>query len=163
MRNNNNFNFDEEDCNLIFSLFDSFKRKLLKLIEVFMIKKQINLLEHYDIDENNIISLEKIVNNFENNNEDYLKINDQTFDKNYVRFTVEISKEEANIKVYISHAYENMNSIEQKIRLLAKFRRIFERPSLKKDLDNYTTKIVISYGRELADIKETVTASTMSN
>lgn len=29
-----------------------------------------------------------------------------------------------------------MSSIEQKINLLHKFKHIFERPSLKKDLDN---------------------------
>jgi len=41
---NNNFSFTEEETNNIFSLFDNFKRKLVKLIEVFMIKKQINIL-----------------------------------------------------------------------------------------------------------------------
>lgn len=46
MRNNSNFDFTDDDTNLIFSLFDSFKRKLVKLIEVFLIKKQINVLEH---------------------------------------------------------------------------------------------------------------------
>lgn len=81
MRNNSNFDFTDEETNQIFSLFDSFKRKLSKLIEVFLIKKQINVLETYDIDENNIISLEKIVNNFEIGNDDYLKINDNIFDK----------------------------------------------------------------------------------
>jgi len=70
VRNNNNFNFTEDESNLIFSLFDSFKRKLVKLIEVFMIKKQIKILEQYDIDENNIRSLEVIVETFESKNED---------------------------------------------------------------------------------------------
>jgi len=44
MRNCNNFSFTDDESNSIFSLFDSFKRKLVKLIEVFMIKKQINIL-----------------------------------------------------------------------------------------------------------------------
>jgi len=46
MRNNSNFDFTDDDTNWIFSQFDSFKRKLTKLIEVFLIKKQINVLEH---------------------------------------------------------------------------------------------------------------------
>jgi len=37
-----------------------------------------------------------------------------------------------------------MSSIEQKINLLQKFTKIFERPSLKKDLKNYSTKIIAS-------------------
>lgn len=70
VRNNNNFNFTDDESNLIFSLFDSFKRKLVKLIEVFMIKKQIKILEQYDIDDNNIRSLEDIVETFESKNDD---------------------------------------------------------------------------------------------
>jgi Ni,Fe-hydrogenase III large subunit len=46
MRNNSHFDFSDDDKNQIFSMFDSFKRKLSKLIEVFLIKKQINTLEH---------------------------------------------------------------------------------------------------------------------
>jgi len=69
LRNNNNFDFDENETSLIFSLFDSFKRKLIKLIEVFLIKKQIAIFEYYDIDEKNIESLEAIVKNFERGNE----------------------------------------------------------------------------------------------
>jgi hypothetical protein len=40
-------------------MFDSFKRKLTKFIEVFLIKKQISTLDHYDIDEQNIEALDK--------------------------------------------------------------------------------------------------------
>lgn len=76
--------------------------------------------------------------------EDILKINDPEFDKDYVKLTVQISKEETNIKHYISQSYDNMNSIEQKIRLYKKFKNIFERPSLKKDLETYYNQIVES-------------------
>jgi hypothetical protein len=138
MRNNAHFDFLEEDINSIFAMFDSFKRKLTKFIEVFLIKKQISTLEHYDIDEQNIEALDKYVRQFENKiTEDILKINDPDFDKDYVKLTVQISKEESNIKNYISQSYDNMNSIEQKIRLYKKFKNIFERPSLKKDLETY--------------------------
>jgi len=61
-----------------------------------------------------------------------------------VKLTVKISKEETNIKNYISQSYDNMNSIEQKIRLYKKFKNIFERPSLKKDLETYYNQIVES-------------------
>jgi hypothetical protein len=51
-------------------------------IEVFLIKKQISTLEHYDIDEQNIEALDKYVRQFENKiTEDILKINDPDFDK----------------------------------------------------------------------------------
>lgn len=76
MKNKNNFNFTDDETNYIFSLFDSFKRKLIKLIEVFLIKKQIKILEMYDIDEKNIDQLEKIVERFEEGNEEYLLISD---------------------------------------------------------------------------------------
>jgi dynein heavy chain len=45
-RHNPSFDFSEDELNQIFAMFDSFKRKLSKLIEVFLIKKQINTLEH---------------------------------------------------------------------------------------------------------------------
>jgi len=45
MRNNAHFDFLEEDVNAVFAMFDSFKRKLTKFIEVFLIKKQIDTLE----------------------------------------------------------------------------------------------------------------------
>lgn len=145
MRNNAHFDFLEEDINSIFAMFDSFKRKLTKFIEVFLIKKQIYTLEHYDIDEQNIDALDKYVKKFEERiQEDILKINDPEFDKDYVKLTVQISKEETNIKQYISQSYDNMNSIEQKIRLYKKFKNIFERPSLKKDLETYYNQIVES-------------------
>lgn len=96
--------------------------------------------------------------------EDILKINDPEFDKDYVKLTVQISKEETNIKHYISQSYDNMNSIEQKIRLYKKFKNIFERPSLKKDLETYYNQIVESYRSDvLADIKTTVLNNNMSN
>jgi len=57
-----------------------------------------------------------------------------------------------------------MNSIEQQIRLLQKFKKIFERPSLLRDLDNtYFGKIVASYLAELVSIKETVSNNNMNN
>lgn len=93
-----------------------------------------------------------------------LIINDPEFDKNYVRLTVEISKEEGQIKNYIAASYSSMSSIEQKIRLYKKFRNIFERPSLKKDLETYYNQIVESYRSDvLADIKTTVLNNNMSN
>lgn len=76
MKNKNDFNFTDDETNYIFSLFDSFERKLIKLIEVFLIKKQIEILEMYDIDEKNIDQLEKIVERFEEGNEEYLLISD---------------------------------------------------------------------------------------
>lgn len=83
MRNNAHFDFLEEDINSIFAYFDSFKRKLTKFIEVFLIKKQINTLYYYDFDEQNIDALESKVSQFENKiNEEILKINDPEFDKN---------------------------------------------------------------------------------
>lgn len=56
-----------------------------------------------------------------------------------------------------------MNSIEQKINLLHKFNKIFERPSLKKDLDTYNTKIIASYSKELNEIKEIISGPNMNN
>jgi hypothetical protein len=57
-----------------------------------------------------------------------------------------------------------MNSIEQKIRLYKKFKNIFERPSLKKDLETYYNQIVESYRSDvLADIKTTVLNNNMTN
>jgi len=53
------FDLNDDEITGIFSLFDSFKRKLNKLIEVFLIKKQINILNNYDIDGKNIDELEK--------------------------------------------------------------------------------------------------------
>lgn len=106
MRNNAHFDFLEEDINSIFAMFDSFKRKLTKFIEVFLIKKQISTLEHYDIDEQNIEALDKYVRMFENKilQENILNTNDPDFDKDYVKLTVQISKEETNIKHYISQS-----------------------------------------------------------
>jgi hypothetical protein len=59
------------------------------------------------------------VQNFQKNHQDsdILSITDPNFDKHFVQLTVNISKEEANIKHYIQKSFENMNSIEQKIRL----------------------------------------------
>jgi len=81
-----------------------------------------------------------------------------------VRLTVQISKEEINIKNYISQSYESMSSIEQKIKLYKKFTNIFERPSLKKDLQTYLEQIIESYRENvLMDIKATVLNSNMTN
>ena len=57
-----------------------------------------------------------------------------------------------------------MNSIELKICLFKKFKNIFERTSLKKDLKIYYNQIVESYrSNVLADIETTVLNNNMTN
>ena len=57
-----------------------------------------------------------------------------------------------------------MNSIELKICLFKKFKNIFERTSLKKDLKTYYNQIVESYrSNVLADIETTVLNNNMTN
>merc|ERR1711881_777606 len=85
------FDFDEDGN--IFAKFDQFVKKLFKLIELFNIKKQIRILEHYNIEEMTSLvkEFDDIIKNFQAK---VTELNQGKFDQDYVEFIVQITSKE---------------------------------------------------------------------
>lgn len=145
------FDFDEDGN--IFAKFDQFVKKLFKLIELFNIKKQIRILEHYNIEEMTSLvkEFDDIIKNFQAK---VTALNQGKFDQDYVEFIVQITSKEENVKEYINKCFDNVQSIEQNLLLYKKFEKIFERDSIKKDLTEKYSAIFQAYHHELNNVED---------
>jgi dynein heavy chain len=76
-----------------------------------------------------------------------------TFDREYVGFNVEIAELEASLQQFINESFESITSITHSLNLLKKFQLILHRESLKSDLDNKFTIIFQTYGMELQQVQ----------
>ena len=55
---------------------------------------------------------------------------DDTFDRDFVEFNVDVSRVENELTVYIDQNFSNIVNIEDSLRLLRKFRSILHRDNL---------------------------------
>ena len=146
--NGRHFDFNEMQ---IFGKFDLFCRRLIKLIDMFSTIDQFTTLS-----ENKLEGMEPLVDQFMHikqdfraKNHDLLDYHNNKFDRDYVEFNVRISDLEASMQKFVDRSFENISSINHSLNLLQKFQNIFERESLKADLDSKLNIIFLNYGLEL--------------
>jgi dynein heavy chain len=69
-------------------------------------------------------------------NHPLLDYKDDTFDRDFVEFNVDVSSVETDLTAYIDRNFSNIINIEDSLRLLRKFRAILHRENLQTILMN---------------------------
>ena len=147
------FDFSETQ---IFSKFDLFCRRIIKLIDMFSTIHQFNALADHQLEgmEGLIAAFFKIIGDFKKKRHELLDYQSNKFDRDYVEFNIAISDLEGSLQQFINQSFENITSIEQSLALLKKFQTILQRESLKNDLDSKFTVIFHNYGLDLTTVQE---------
>ncbi len=147
------FDFNEMQ---IFGKFDLFCRRIIKLIDLFTTIDQFTLLSKNQLEgmEPLIAQFHQIKNEFHSRNHDLLDYHNNKFDRDYVEFNVRISDLEGQLQSFVNNSFDNLSSIKHSLDLLHKFQRIFQRESLKSDLDSKLSLIFQNYGLELDKVQQ---------
>jgi len=147
------FDFSETQ---MFSKFDLFCRRVIKLIDMFSTIHQFKSLGSHKLEgmEGLISTFHGIIDEFKGKRHDLLDYHNNKFDRDYVEFNVHISDLEGSLQQFINQSFENITSIEQSLALLKQFQTILQRESLKNDLDGKFTVIFHNYGLDLTTVQE---------
>ena len=122
------FDFSETQ---IFSKFDLFCRRVIKLIDMFSTIHQFHALAEHQLEgmEGLIAAFFKIIGDFKRKRHELLDYQSNKFDRDYVEFNIAISDLEGSLQQFINQSFENITSIEQSLTLLKKFQTILQRES----------------------------------
>jgi dynein heavy chain len=120
----------------IFGKFDLFCRRITKLKELFSTIKQFKTLEKHNLENISPIvsSFQNYVKLFKAKNHKLLDFNNNTFDRDFVEFNVDVSSVETSLQKYIDKNFEVISNIEDSLKLLRKFKAILHRENLKNNL-----------------------------
>jgi len=145
------FEFSE---NIIFGKFNLFARRVSKLIELFGTIEQFRTLEKHNLEniEPILTSFEKCWKALQKKNNALLNQNNNTFDRDFVEFNVDVSTVETELQVYIDKNFENITSIEDSLKLLRKFKAILHRD--RNGLNSKYTLLFHNYCMEITQIEE---------
>lgn len=109
--------------NQIFGKFDLFCRRVSKLIELFGTIQQFRTLDKHNLEGISHITktFEGYVNSFKKKSHKLLDYTQNTFDRDFVEFNVDVSSVETELQQYIDKNFEVITSIEDSLKLLRKF------------------------------------------
>jgi dynein heavy chain len=112
--------------NQIFGKFDLFCRRVSKLIELFGTIQQFRTLEKHNLENIGGIlqQFNGYVSSFKKKNHKLLDFHNNTFDRDFVEFNVDVSNVETELQRYIDKNFEVITSIEDSLKLLRKFQAI---------------------------------------
>jgi len=141
----------------IFGKFDLFARRIGKLIDLFSTIRQFKTLEKHNLE-----NIQPIVNqftayatSFKNKiNKPLLDFKDDTFDRDFVEFNVEVSQVENMLAQYIDSNFAVIVNIEDSLKLLRKFDAILDRNNLKAGLKSKYGLLFQQYSKLLLKIEE---------
>ena len=142
--------------NQIFGKFDLFCRRITKLKELFSTIKQFKTLEKHNLENITpiLVSFQNYVNMFKKKNHKLLDFNNNTFDRDFVEFNVDVSSVETSLQAYIDKNFEVISNIEDSLKLLRKFKSILHRENLKNSLNQKYTILFASYSLQISQIEE---------
>ena len=139
----------------IFGRFDLFCRRVRKLKELFGTIQQFHTLGQHKLEgiDGIITKFKKHVSNFRNMNHKLLDFSQNTFDRDFVAFNVQISMVENDLQAYIQSKFEQDMSILEYLKLLRKFKSILHRENLAGSLNSKYQIVFQHYGREIHKIE----------
>ena len=142
--------------NQIFGKFDLFCRRVSKLIELFGTIQQFKTLEKHNLENiGPILTLfNQSVSAFKKKNHKLLDFHNNTFDRDFVEFNVEVSTVETELQKYIDKNFEVITSIEDSLKLLRKFQAILQRDNLRNSVNSKYTILFHNYGLEINQIED---------
>lgn len=124
------FDFNQTE---IFGKFELFSRRVRKLIDLFSTIRQFKTLEKHNLE--NIQPIVQQFNQYVSSFRSKIKAalldyKDDTFDRDFVEFNVDVSRVENKLTEYIDASFPTTMNIEDSLRLLRKFRSILHRDNL---------------------------------
>lgn len=124
-----------------------FCRRITKLKELFSTIKQFKTLEKHNLENINpiVVSFGNYVNAFKKKNHKLLDFNNNTFDRDFVEFNVDVSSVETSLQKYIDKNFEVITNIEDSLKLLRKFKAILHRDNLKNNLNQKYAILFTNY------------------
>lgn len=140
----------------IFGKFDLFCRRITKLKELFSTIKQFKTLEKHNLENIQpiVVSFQTFVNSFKKKNHKLLDFNNNTFDRDFVEFNVDVSSVETSLQKYIDANFEVISNIEDSLKLLRKFKAILHRDNLKSNLHAKYAILFSNYQIQISAIEE---------
>lgn len=140
----------------IFGKFDLFCRRITKLKELFSTIKQFKTLEKHNLENIQpiVAQFNTFVKSFQKKNHKLLDFNNNTFDRDFVEFNVDVSSVETSLQKYIDANFEVITNIEDSLKLLRKFKAILHRENLKQNLDLKYGILFTNYTIQMTGIEE---------
>lgn len=142
--------------NQIFGKFDLFGRRITKLIEMFGTIQQFRTLGKHNLENIDDIlkGFDTLVEQFRRKKHKLLDYTNNTFDRDFVEFNVDVSSLETELQQYIDKNFDNITSIDDSLKLLRKFQSILQRDNLRNGLNSKYTAIFHNYGLEIHQIED---------
>lgn len=127
-----------------------------KLIELFGTIHQFKTLDKHNLEGITPIikTFEGYVANFKKKGHRLLDYHNNTFDRDFVEFNVDVSSVETELQQYIDKNFEVITSIEDSLKLLRKFQVILKRENLSNSLNSKYTILFHNYGLEIHQIED---------
>ena len=150
------FDFPETQ---LFGKFDTFVRRLQKLIDIFSNIQQFQALAKHNLEgmETLTTKFKDIIEDFKKKRHDLLDTNNNKFDRDWVEFNVEISHLDVALQSFIDNNFNRFRIIEYSLKLLRKFESTIKRDSLRHNLTSKYNAILHNYATELDSIQRVFT------
>ncbi|XP_065523675.1 dynein axonemal heavy chain 5 [Lathamus discolor] len=135
----------------IFGKFESFHRRLVKIIDVFNTVKTYSVLQESQIEglEGMITKYETIVEIMKKRHYNFLDQRKIDFDQDYEEFCKEINDLHDQLRVFVDATFENILNTERALSTLKKFERL-QIPNL--GIDERYQKILQNYGHDIETV-----------
>nr|XP_009683066.1 PREDICTED: dynein heavy chain 5, axonemal [Struthio camelus australis] len=140
----------------IFGKFETFHRRLVKIIEVFNTIKIYSVLQESKIEglEAMIAKYESIVDDMKKKQYNFLDQRKTDFDQDYEEFCKEINDLHDQLRTFMDITFENILNTERALSMLKKFERL-EIPSL--GIDEKYLKVLQNYGHDIEAVAKLYT------
>ncbi|NWQ86048.1 DYH5 protein, partial [Burhinus bistriatus] len=136
----------------IFGKFETFHRRLVKIIDVFNTMKTYSVLQESKIEglEGIITKYESIVDIMKKRHYDFLDQRKPDFDQDYEEFCKEINDLHDQLRIFMDITFENTLNTERALSMLKKFESRLQIPNL--GIDEKYQKILQNYGHDIETV-----------
>ncbi|XP_017684619.1 PREDICTED: dynein heavy chain 5, axonemal isoform X3 [Lepidothrix coronata] len=136
----------------IFGKFETFHRRLIKIIDIFNTMKTYSVLQESKIEglEGMITKYESIVDNMKNKHYNFLDQRKTDFDQDYEEFCREINDLHDQLRIFMDITLENILNTQRALSMLQKFESRLQIPNL--GIDEKYQKIFQNYGHDIETV-----------
>ena len=141
---------------VIFKRFNSYSRRLIKLINLFEQIQSWRQTESHKLEgmEKLNYRAKKIFSDFQNKKHDLLDADDTKFDRDFVELNVKVSRLEASLLDFINLTFDGKTGeINRSLKLLNKFHLVLDE-KFHPTLDEKFAVIFQSYGQDLESVQK---------
>ena len=146
----------EMNEHIIFKRFNSYSRRLIKLIDLFEQIQSWKQTESHKLEgmEKLNYRASRIFKDFQNKKHDLLDSDETKFDRDFVELNVKVSRLEASLLDFINATFDGKTGdINRSLKLLSKFRMILDE-KFHPTLDEKFSVIFQSYGKDLEAVQK---------